>query len=186
MRPSLISDSAMGWAAIRASGASGRCFASPEPSTTNVSSRLWWLGASMRSVGTPQAWDPEVIEQAIPLLPETLRNGSEKAADDGEPPVQLSPKATRVWRGEEPKMRDSGQLDRSGTLMKIGRELYDAGGNRPVIVAALKERDEALGYRKYSERQDSEARYQEIVDVLERTGRNPRMRMLGNGGGEGE
>jgi hypothetical protein len=100
------------------------------------------------------AWDPEVIDQAIPQLPESLRPGRDGSAGD-EPPVELGPEALKVWRGERPKLKDDGRLDRSGTLVKIGRVLYDAHANRSVIVAALMERDAALGYRKYTDRGDA-------------------------------
>jgi P4 family phage/plasmid primase-like protien len=120
-----------------------------------------------------RAWDPEVIDQAIPRLPEPLSTDHKGAASD-EPPVELAPGALRVWRGERPKLKDDSQLDRSSTLVKIGRVLYDAHATRSAIVAALKERDIALGYRKYTDRADADERYHEIVDELERAGRNGR------------
>lgn len=130
----------------------------------------------MRSV--VRAWDPEVIDQAIPELPEPTRNGyhgSNGATD--EPPVELEPAALAVYRGEKPKFKEGGGIDRSGSLVHVGRVLYDAGATRPAIVAALAERDEALGWCKYTGRRDGESRYHEIVDELERNGRNPRMRV---------
>ncbi len=142
----------------------------------------------MRSVGQPQAWDPEVIDQAIPELPEPLREAREGYADD--PPVELAPEALRVWRGEKPKLKDDGRTNRSSTLVKIGRVLYDAGATRRVIVAALSERDATLGYRKYTERADAEERYHEIVDELESNGRNGQLKTATGGdvtplGGQG-
>jgi putative DNA primase/helicase len=67
--------------------------------------------------------------------------------------------------------------------VKIGRVLYDAGANRAVIEEALRERDEALGWRKYSGRADAGERYAEIVDELERNGRNgtASIKLGGNG-----
>ena len=122
-----------------------------------------------------RAWDPEVIDQAIPELPKAKGNGHRNAG--GEPPVELRPDALNVWRGENPKAKESGGIDRSGSLVKIGRALYDAGATRPAIVAALAERDETLGWCKYTGRRDSDDRYHEIVDELERSGRNTRMRV---------
>jgi hypothetical protein len=132
----------------------------------------------VRSVG--RAWDPEVLDQAIPQLPEPERDGRDEAS--GEPPVELGPEELKAWRGEKPKLRDGGQLDRSGSLVKIGRVLYDAGATRPAIVAALAERDEALGWRKYAGRPDADTRYHEIVDELERNGRNKRAQITVDGG----
>jgi putative DNA primase/helicase len=136
----------------------------------------------VRSVGG--AWDPAVIDQVIPQLHEYARNG--RGEDAGEPPVELGPEALKVWRGERPKRRDDGRLDRSGSLVKIGRELYDVGATRPAIVAALAERDEALGWRKYTGRSDAYTRYHEIVDELESNGRNSRVRATFGGHGRGE
>jgi P4 family phage/plasmid primase-like protien len=123
----------------------------------------------VRSVGVPQAWDPEVIDQAIPELPKAVPNPDGQAET---PPLALDASSRRVWRGEEPKLKDSGQIDRSGSLLKIGRALYNAGGERSLIVQALRERDEALGWRKYAGRHDADQRYHEIVDELESNGRN--------------
>ncbi len=122
------------------------------------------------------AWDPEVIDQAIPQLEEKSRNNHRRGGRAKlEPPVALFGRALEVWRGNDPKIRD-GEIDRSGSLVKIGRVLYNAGANRTVIEEALRERDEALGWRKYSGRADAGERYAEIVDELERNGRNPQIR----------
>jgi putative DNA primase/helicase len=121
------------------------------------------------------AWDPEVIDQAIPELPEPLREAPEGYVDA--PPVELTLEALKVWRGEKPVLTDVGRPDRSKSLLYIGRVLYDAGATRRLLVEALRERDEALGWRKYAERADAEQRYHEIVDELERNGRNPRVRL---------
>ena len=137
----------------------------------------------MRSVGTPRAWDPEVIDQAIPELPRAVPNRNETT---GEPPVELETEALKVWRGENPKAKDTGEIDRSGSLVKVGRVLYDAGATRPTIVAALAERDEALGWRKYTGRQDADQRYKEIVDELESNGRNTRARLTFSSNGHGD
>jgi putative DNA primase/helicase len=121
------------------------------------------------------AWDPEVIDQAIPELPEPLREAPEGYVDA--PPVELTLEALKVWRGEKPVLTDVGRPDRSKSLLYIGRVLYDAGATRRLLVEALRERDETLGWRKYAERADAEQRYHEIVDELERNGRNPRVRL---------
>jgi P4 family phage/plasmid primase-like protien len=128
----------------------------------------------VRSVGHPQAWDPEVIDQAIPLLPEASESRTRSDVRE-EPPVALGEEALKVWRGERPKAKDTGEIDRSASLVKIGRALFDAGGTRMVIVAALKERDKALGWRKYTGRRDADERYHEIFDELEEHGRAPRL-----------
>ncbi len=134
----------------------------------------------MRSAGHPRAWDPEVIDQAIPHLADTT--GGRGGGYGGVPPVVLRPEALKVWQGEKPVLTDVGRVDRSRSLVNIGRVVYDAGGERPLIVQALRERDEALGWRKYSDRPDGEQRYHEIVDELERNGRNRRVQATVGGG----
>jgi putative DNA primase/helicase len=136
----------------------------------------------VRSVGRPRAWDPEVIDQAIPELPKAIPN-TNAGRSTAEPPVELTPEALKVWRGEKPKAKHTGEIDRSGSLVKVGRILYDAGATRSALVAALAERDEALGWRKYTGRADADIRYHEIVDELERNGRNGRVDIDGNGRG---
>lgn len=136
----------------------------------------------MHSVGRPRAWDPEVIDQAIPELPKAIPN-TNGGRSTAEPPVELMPEALKVWRGEKPKAKHTGEIDRSGSLVKVGRILYDAGATRSALVAALAERDEALGWRKYTGRADADIRYHEIVDELERNGRNGRVDIDGNGRG---
>ena len=126
----------------------------------------------MRSV--TGAWDPEVIDQAIPELPQ--RADYQGRESNGDPPVELDAEALKVWRGEKPKRKDNGQINRSSSLVKIGRVIYDAGATRPAIVAALEDRDEALNWRKYTGRPDATERYHEIVDELESNGRNSRVR----------
>jgi len=133
-------------------------------------------------VGAPQAWDPEVIDQAIPELPKAVPNYNGSVRVD-EPPVELSVRALEVWRGEKPKTKATGEIDRSGSLVKIGRVLYDAGATRSAVVTALAERDESLAWRKYTGRADADNRYHEIVDELESNGRNRRARMSVDAGG---
>jgi hypothetical protein len=138
-------------------------------------------GASVPSVAG--SWDPEVIDQSIPQLQGQVRGG--QRAVGGELPVELDPVALKVWRGEEPKLKENGEVNRSSSLVKICRVLYDRGAPRQAIVAALAERDEALGWRKYTGRNDADTRYHEIVDEHERNGRNARIRVsFGTGSGE--
>src|SRR5829696_3824967 len=172
----------MAWAGIKESGASARSCGRQGRSTTNAGLPHSLPGASVRSVGAPQAWDPEVIDQAIPELPKAVPNYNGSVRVD-EPPVELSVRALEVWRGEKPKTKATGEIDRSGSLVKIGRVLYDAGATRSAVVTALAERDESLAWRKYTGRADADNRYHEIVDELERNGRNRRARMSVDAGG---
>jgi hypothetical protein len=69
----------------------------------------------VRSVGRPRAWDPEVIDQAVPELPKAIPN-TNAGRSTAEPPVELMPEALKVWRGEKPKAKHTGEIDRSGSL----------------------------------------------------------------------
>ena len=120
---------------------------------------------------------PAELDAMLPEIEEPKRKASEASQRQEEPPVKLDSATLLVWRGENPKLADSGKIDRSGSLVKIGRALYDAGANRGVIEQALQERDETLGWRKYSTRADADERYTEIVDELERNGRNRQTRI---------
>jgi len=114
-------------------------------------------------------------DERLPPLEEPPKRERKETSE--EPPVELDGYGMRVWRGEDPKVReDTGELDRSGSLLKIGRVLYDAGAARATIVEALAERDETLGWCKYTDRRDSDEQYHKIVDELERKGRRGRMR----------
>jgi hypothetical protein len=102
------------------------------------------------------------------------------AGDEGdEPPIVLDGNALAVWRGERVKRTKAGDVDRSASLLWIGRVLYDNGMTRRGLVAELRARDERLGWRKYSDRADGDDQYHAIVDELEANGRNPEV-VIGN------
>ncbi|MCA1729987.1 MAG: AAA family ATPase, partial [Actinobacteria bacterium] len=110
----------------------------------------------------PSSYDPDYLERALPQLVPEQEYSYE--FDSEEPPVKLIGYALEVWNGEHPVIED-GQIDRSKTMYKIGAVLYEAGLRGPALVSALKERDEALEYRKYAERGD-EREYERIVSKL--------------------
>jgi hypothetical protein len=114
------------------------------------------------------------LDRILPPLPEPASKNGHTHIDDalGEPPVELGPEALKVWRGEKPKAKDTGEVDRSASLMKIGRTIYDAGATRRTVAEALKERDAALGWKCYTNRRDADKQYQAIANVLENEGRN--------------
>jgi biotin operon repressor len=126
------------------------------------------------------------LDRTLPSLPETKPTNDEASVDaSGEPPVVLESEALEVWRGEKPKRKDTGEVDRSTSLIKIGRALYDAGATRHTIAQALKERDLTLGWKCYTERRDADKQYHAIVTLLEGEGRNKhtsqsRSQSLGN------
>jgi hypothetical protein len=125
--------------------------------------------------------DAGELDRLLPPLPEVFKNGHRGKETTNEPPVELGPAALRVWRGEKPKTKDTGEIDRSASLMKIGRVLYDAGVSPRVVAEALKERDLTLGYEKYTNRRDANEQYQIIADKLEQEGRNQNIPINLNG-----
>jgi hypothetical protein len=119
------------------------------------------------------------------LLPEGEKpRGEHQASEDseGQPPIVLSPEALKVWRGEALKLKKGGEVDRSATLLCIGRVLYDAGGNRRVVVEGVRERDRALRFNKYTGTRDGGQReYERIWEKLKESGRNSRVRVIFGG-----
>jgi len=78
------------------------------------------------------------------LLPEGKKREYAHEAG-GEPPVRLGKYQREVWDGKHPALTDDGEIDRSGTLFKIGCVLWEAGVIRDGYLAvALEERDHAL------------------------------------------
>jgi RepB DNA-primase from phage plasmid/Protein of unknown function (DUF3987) len=116
-----------------------------------------------------RSYSPRELDEALPKIEMKRERRSSNFSD--EPPVVLDAQALRVWRGEEPKLKEDGAVDRSASLVKIGRVLYDAGANRSVIEAALEERDHSLGWNTYTTRPDAAERYAGIVNELEEKGR---------------
>lgn len=95
------------------------------------------------------------------------RPAAPRGADAGQPPVYLSGYAKRIWEGVAVKYTPDGQVDRSASLLRIARILYGARLSRAAIIAALVERDVALGWKKYTEREDAQEQYERIVDYIE-------------------
>jgi hypothetical protein len=122
-----------------------------------------------------ETYSPEELLEAFPPPEPNGHHRPHRDEGDDEPPVALDSEQMRWWTGEKFKEKEDGEIDRSKTLLMIGRALYDAGANRNVIVEALSDRDVALGYEKYSDRRDAEEQYHKIVDELEKQGRAERI-----------
>lgn len=90
------------------------------------------------------------------------------------PPVVLSATGGDIWYGrvavdsEDGRVRAIEQvsaIDRSETLFQLGIKLSKANASYHTIVDALAERDEALGYDKYTDRKD-ELEYHRIAEKV--------------------
>jgi hypothetical protein len=99
-----------------------------------------------------RAYSPAALDELLPDLEEPEADYA--PGDAEEPPVVLTPEALKVYRGERPKLKEDGTVDRSATLIKIARELYEAGANRQTVITAIAERDRTLGYKKYTGNRD--------------------------------
>ncbi len=126
-----------------------------------------------------KARDPRDIREAVSPLKEDPKNTAKENAKDQseplhdrseEPPVTLNDYGMDVWLGKNPKLKDDGTVDRSASLLPIGRVLLDGGAPRSTIVKALRERDGFLGWDKYTDRK-SDKEYERIVDKLEESDR---------------
>lgn len=73
--------------------------------------------------------------------------------DPDMPPVRLDAISMEWWTGKQTANTDNG-VDRSATLYGIACRLVAAGATIPTITAALADRDERLGYNKYTGRSD--------------------------------
>src|SRR5262249_9482294 len=83
-----------------------------------------------------------------------------------EAPVRLSRSARVVWEGRDVKLTPDGRVDRSASLVRIARVLYEAGLTPNQVAGALAERDATLGWEKYTGRRDAAAQYTSIVAAI--------------------
>jgi hypothetical protein len=85
-------------------------------------------------------------QQLVPVdLPDNLY---------AEPPVRLSGPGQRWWDGIGYSTKPDGSLDRSQTILVMGRYLAEAGASVLTIAATLDEWAVRWGYTKYQERSD--------------------------------
>lgn len=123
---------------------------------------------------TGQVYEPAELDRLLPPLPapvggeRTITNAGGTPPVGSDPPIPLTRSALRVWNGQDAKRNPTSAVDRSASLIRIARILYQAGIHREHLVAVLAERDASLGWNKYSGRKDATEQYHRIVDVVER------------------
>lgn len=122
------------------------------------------------SVEEGRSWDPEELERILPKVPPggkgTKPRARHRRQSRLEPPVPLTGDDLRTWHGELPVLREDGDVDRSRSLFAMGAVLARRGVQPADIVKALAERDQSLGWEKYTDRADAEVQYGRIVDKL--------------------
>lgn len=147
------------------------------PGTTNHK----YAGApevTIQDLAGDRSYNAADLDELLPPSEKPKAEYQQGGESGDEPPVVLSPEALKVWRGEAPRHKENGEVDRSGSLLKIGRVLYDAGGNRRVVVEGVRERDRTLGWEKYTgNREGGQREYERIFEKLEASGRNSRVRV---------
>ncbi len=142
------------------------------PYTTN---HKYWSRPTVRLLAlTDIRYEPAELTARLAdvPLPDTTaaRNAVTSTAsltNSTEPPVLLPTSALPVWAGIEAKRTRDDRLDRSASLVRIARLLYDAGASREAIVAALAERDATLGWRKYTDRTDAAEQYVRVAALVQ-------------------
>jgi putative DNA primase/helicase len=89
--------------------------------------------------------------------------------DNGEdPPVRLSQAALKRWHGEIVERKENGEIDRSRSLTQIAWTLARAGASERIIREAIRNRDKALGFRKYVTRRDNGKAYRDLANKVYR------------------
>jgi len=118
-------------------------------------------------LGTAPAWAVEMVTRKATEKDDRALRTAERAtgatAGGTEPPVRLHPRGLQRWRGELVQTT-GGRTDTSDSLFFLGLDLAECNATHSAIVAALAERDVALGWRKYTDRADADERYDEIAD----------------------
>lgn len=89
---------------------------------------------------------------------------SDDIPDEDAPPVDLRGDALERWYGRLFEARADGGVDRSYSLWWLAVVLLEAGCRPRFVEQLLAERDDALGWRKFTNRTDAAARYRIIVE----------------------
>jgi hypothetical protein len=139
----------------------------------------------MRRLASLAAGEPWMVQRLVDKAGARGSNNviidleTDAAINDGNPPVELTDEQQRIWDGEV--LAD----DRSNGLVELARMLRDAGASDAQILAALEERDAALGWNKYTDRGDRAIRYREIVTQYAKRA-PPEVKLTGGGAWKGD
>lgn len=151
------------------------------PSMHASGARRAWLRPFTGIADLPEApkWAVDMLkakgaereERQRRAAPLQMGNQVGTGENDDEPPVVLSAYGLKLYRGEAARAKDDGDIDRSATLLELGRQLRAGGATRRTIVATLAERDRALGASwpngpKFAERADATIRYGELAATV--------------------
>jgi Bifunctional DNA primase/polymerase, N-terminal/AAA domain len=84
--------------------------------------------------------------------------------DDDAPPVLLKGEALERWHGRLYVPRPDGSVDRSYSLWALAVVLLEAGLQPRYVEECLRDRDEVLGWTKFTNRRNATERYRIIVE----------------------
>lgn len=129
------------------------------PPSLHLSGRHYtWLNEypwfeAVTDLPLPPEWALDQIKQ---VWAERTTEPTPRIPTDARPlsPQALSPDLQDWWDGRAQVILPDGSVDRSGTLYRMGIMMARKGASVGEITASLRDRDEALGYRKYSRRRD--------------------------------
>jgi hypothetical protein len=116
---------------------------------------------------THHTYSADEFDRILPPLPHGPhpQDGQTACGDGAEQlPLPLSDYAAAVWRGEQVPRKADGSVDRSEALWLLGAVLREAGLAARYVGAELAQRDEALGWGKYTDRPEQ---YAAVVEKLQ-------------------
>lgn len=170
---------------FRANGYAGRTTKQGDSHAIDILSKGYVVAPpSIHALGKPYEWMlspdkcglPEPPAWAVAALSKGSRPLAMTTAGEDEPPVRLREAGLLLWHGDHVVDKADGatklageatEVDRSATLFAIGRELATAGATSSTVTAALRDRDQTLGYYKYSDRNDGgDTEYERIAEKV--------------------
>lgn len=151
------------------------------PPSLHASQRLyaWRELEGIELIAPPTAMAPAWVVDH--LNRKATRRVEEPTAepDDDSPPVDLRGEALERWYGRLYQQRQSGAVDRSYSLWWLAVVLLESGCRPRFVEHLLAERDQVLGWTKFTGRRDAVRRYQIIVAAAVRS-QGPRVRVNGH------
>lgn len=146
-------------------------------------------GVHQNGTTVSTGWSAPLVDAPAWVVERLRRKAAEKAAQEAtraarraeranspqlgnEPLWQLDELGMERWRGELFEVDDDGNLDRSRSLFHIGLTVAEAGATEAGVRWAIEDRDQALGWEKYTGRADADTRYTEIAEKVVATVQN--------------
>jgi hypothetical protein len=133
------------------------------PSLHRLQRRYEWLGmppGEALRTAAPR-W---VVESLLGRVARHTRPTAPRSDDPGAPPVRLRGDALERWHGRLYDINpETGELDRSYSLWSLAVALLEVDCTPAFVEELLAQRDTALGWDKFTERNDAIERYSVIV-----------------------